>query len=56
MAVILMAGRLGLEQQRVLNAVTDKAPSDLSAEQRLASGIVPLPGSAPGPGMPARQH
>ncbi|MGE8412424.1 MAG: glutamine synthetase [Pseudomonas sp.] len=47
MAVVLMAGRLGIEQQLALNAVTDKVPDDLSAEQRLASGIVPLPGNLP---------
>ncbi|AZC24230.1 glutamine synthetase family protein [Pseudomonas sessilinigenes] len=47
MAVVLMAGRLGIEQQLALTAVTDKVPDELSAEQRLASGIVPLPGTLP---------
>ncbi|MFK3790647.1 glutamine synthetase family protein [Pseudomonas piscis] len=47
MAVVLMAGRLGIEQQLALNAVTDKVPDELSAEQRRASGIVPLPGNLP---------
>ena len=45
MAVILIAGRLGLEQKLPLNAMTDKVPDELSTEQRLASGIVPLPGT-----------
>lgn len=45
MAVILIAGRLGLEQKLPLNAMTDKVPDELSTEQRLASGIVPLPGN-----------
>lgn len=45
MAVILIAGRLGLEQKLPLNAMTDKVPDELSTGQRLASGIVPLPGT-----------
>lgn len=45
MAALLIAGRLGIEQQLALNAITDEVPDSLNEEQRQARGIVALPGS-----------
>ncbi|MCE6977420.1 glutamine synthetase [Pseudomonas frederiksbergensis] len=45
MAALLIAGRLGIEQQLALNAITDEVPDSLNEEQRQARGIVALPAS-----------
>lgn len=45
MAVLLIAGRLGIEQRLALNAITDEIPDALNDEQRQARGIVALPAS-----------
>lgn len=45
MAVLLIAGRLGIEQRLALNAITDEVPDSLNEEQRQARGIVALPAS-----------
>ena len=45
MAVLLIAGRLGIEQRLALNAITDEVPDALNEEQRQARGIVALPAS-----------
>ncbi|WP_018928987.1 glutamine synthetase family protein [Pseudomonas umsongensis] len=45
MAALLIAGRLGIEQRLVLNAITDEIPDSLNEEQRQARGIVALPAS-----------
>ncbi len=45
MAVLLIAGRLGIEQRLPLNAITDEVPDTLNEEQRQARGIVALPAS-----------
>lgn len=47
MAVVLIAGRLGIEQKLPLRAVTEQVPDELSAEQRQSHGIVALPASLP---------
>ncbi|WP_277590756.1 glutamine synthetase family protein [Pseudomonas chlororaphis] len=47
MAALLIAGRLGIEQQLPLRAVTDEVPDELSAQQRQDRGIVALPASLP---------
>lgn len=45
MAAVLIAGRLGIEQELPLSAVTDVDPHGLSAEQREELGIKALPAS-----------
>jgi glutamine synthetase len=45
MAAVLIAGRLGLQEQLVLGAVTDVDPDGLGAEERARRGIEALPGS-----------
>ncbi|MHC8326277.1 glutamine synthetase family protein [Pseudomonas sp. LB1P83] len=45
MAALLIAGRLGIEQRLVLNAITDEVPDSLNEEQRHARGIIALPAS-----------
>ncbi|MBN3862548.1 glutamine synthetase [Pseudomonas frederiksbergensis] len=45
MAVLLIAGRLGIEQRLALNAITDQVPDSLNEEQRQVRGIVALPAS-----------
>lgn len=45
MAAVLIAGRLGIEQELPLSAVTDVDPHSLSVAQREALGIKALPGS-----------
>ncbi|MCO6055751.1 glutamine synthetase family protein [Pseudomonas sp. MOB-449] len=45
MAAVLIAGRLGMEQQLALGAVTDVDPDSLGAEERARRGIEALPGS-----------
>ncbi|GGX91363.1 glutamine synthetase [Litchfieldella qijiaojingensis] len=45
MAVILMAGRLGIEQRLPMTARADQDPDTLSDEQRTKLGIHPLPAS-----------
>jgi len=45
MAAVLIAGRLGIEQELPLAAVTDVDPDRLSVEERDRLGIKALPGS-----------
>lgn len=45
MAMILMAGRMGIEQRLPLIARADQDPDNLSEDQRQALGIQPLPES-----------
>jgi len=43
MAALLIAGRLGIQQRRELQAVTDEIPDELDETQRRARGIIALP-------------